>query len=312
MKNSFKLLRPKQWLKSFVIFIPLFFSGELFNVDYLFLTFWGFISLSAASSSVYVFNDVMDSERDKLHPTKNKRPIPAGLLSKNKAWIICAVMLIVSYLTSVFFVRSEYFVLLITIYILTMVVYSLFLKHHAIIDTITISFGFVLRVLIGAILLQLELSSMLVLTIVGAALFVSFGKRKAEITRIGLKEAVKHRPAIGIFSIDVLNSILSGLFAITFMSYTLFAYSYNATGLPSITKAFLPPKLQDPQWLMLTVPIAFYTLVRYLILTYKKDIAASPENVWSEDKNLMYSFILWFIMAFVLIYLVEVLKIIGI
>jgi len=308
----FELMRPKQWIKNVVVFIPLFFSAQLFTGDLFFKNFYVFIAMCLLSSSVYILNDIIDYPRDRSHPIKKNRPIPSGRIDIFSAFILMTMLLIVSLVYGFWCLQSEYFIILQLAYYLMMLVYSLWLKNVEIIDTIIISLGFILRVFAGAIVLQLQTSALLGITIILGALLISFGKRRAEMSIMQRQELINYRPGIGVYSTVVLNSIISGLFAATFMAYVLFCYSFVGATVNANLTQFLPPLLRNVKWLLITVPFAFYTLVRYLILVYKGgDVADRPEDLWFEDKRVLFSALIWLVVLFLLIYsdnLIGVLK----
>jgi len=295
------LLRINQWLKNTVLFIPLFFSQQLLEYDKFIHTLYAFISLCLISSVTYIVNDIVDRKRDRLHPIKKNRPISSGNIRISEALIVIFIIVILLVYVNVFLIKSEYFVLLQIIYVVLMLFYSVCLKNTSIVDAITISIGFVLRVLAGAVLLELELSAMLVVAVIGAALLISFGKRKAEISYLGRKDAVEHRPALKIYPKGVLEGIISSISAVTLISYILYSYSYTTKGFISYLGIYLPPKFQDPQWLLLTLPFAIYVLIRYLVVINRSN-SSTPELLWFGDKGLRYGLLMWIILTFLLIY----------
>lgn len=302
--NIVRLLRIKQWIKNLIIFLPLFFSGHIFVSSYFLTTIWAFIAMSLATSSIYIFNDLIDKDRDQLHPNKKHRPISSGEISVNFALVISITVLLLSFIISMVYVQSEYFTGFILLYIIIMILYTLFFKHAGIVDAIVISLGFVLRVVAGAVLLELSLSAMLVIAIIGSAILISFGKRKAEISSMGFEKAIRHRPALGVYPKGVLDIIISTVTSVTFFAYIMYCYGYQTYGLRVVLANYLPPKFYEPQWLLLTVPIAFYVLVRYLIIIYKGQ-STIPEDIWVKDNSLRTGLLIWVISLFLLIYFDE-------
>jgi 4-hydroxybenzoate polyprenyltransferase len=300
---NIKIMRPSQWVKNLIVFIPLFFSGSLFSSDYFLRTFFAFIALCLLSSSIYIINDVVDKDRDKSHPTKQFRPIASGQIPVLSALLLAVGIFILSLFIGIALLSSEYFFLLQLAYFMLMLLYSVWLKNIVIIDTIVISLGFILRALIGAIIVQIPVSAMLVLTIIGASLLMSFGKRRAEISIMTRESVIKYRPVMNEYPPLVLDLILAGLFAITFMSYTLFSYGYSGFTLDPSLAHVLPPLLRNSRWLLVTVPIAFYALARYLLIVYRSDVAEHPENLWLKDRGLFIALLIWFLVMYFLIYI---------
>lgn len=301
VRDILSLLRVKQWIKNLVIFLPIFFSGTLLFTPYLVKTAWAFIALSLLTSSVYIINDIVDRNRDSLHPNKRERVIVSGKITIPTAIILSLLSLILSVYVSSLFVQSEYFTAFMFIYLGLMLAYTVWLKHIGIVDAIIISMGFVLRVVAGAVLLEIPLSAMLVITIIGSAILISFGKRKAEISSMGWEESIKHRPALAIYPKGVLDVIIATVTSITFFAYIMYCYGYLTVGLRSLLIQYLPPRFQDPQWLLLTIPVAFYVLVRYLVIIYKGQIWV-PEDIWIKDKGMFIALTLWIVLLFLLIY----------
>jgi 4-hydroxybenzoate polyprenyltransferase len=304
------LLRVKQWSKNVIIFIPLFFAGGILDIQDFLRTLYAFFAISLLSSSIYIINDIFDVKRDLAHPHKKFRPIPAGEVSVTFALALSVLLFLGSMLTNLLLVPSEYLFVLQVIYFLVMVAYSIWLKHIPIIDALVIAGGFLLRVLAGAIILQIDISAMLAMSVIGGALLISFGKRAAEIHSLTKDEAGEHRPALKGYSIKALDSIISALVAVTFFSYVLLCYDFYKLYLDFRIVDVLPPTMRDSQWLMITVPYAFYGLARYLNVIYKGNAAERPEELWFKDKPLLVTLILWALTLFVFIYFKEVFEVV--
>ncbi|HRI06056.1 MAG TPA: UbiA family prenyltransferase [Candidatus Dojkabacteria bacterium] len=301
VKSILNLFRVKQWVKNLMIYIPLFFSGNLLDSASFYKTTYAFIALCFLSSAVYIFNDILDRKRDSLHPKKKTRLISSGKISVFSAVILLLSILSFAFVISSLYVQSEYFNAFMILYASMMLFYTLFFKHIGIVDAIVIALGFVLRVVAGAVLLELSLSAMLVVAMIGAAILISFGKRKAEISSMGWELAIKHRPALIVYPKGVLDIIISTVTSVTFFAYIMYCYGYKTEGLITLLEPYLPPRFQDPQWLLLTIPVAFYVLTRYLILIYKGE-SIIPEDIWVKDSSLRYGLVLWILLMFLLIY----------
>ncbi|HEQ65490.1 MAG TPA: hypothetical protein ENN64_01535 [bacterium] len=297
-----KIMRPKQWVKNLVTFIPLFFGGHILNPTHLRTTTLLFIILCLTTSSIYVINDIADLERDKLHPRKRERPLPSGEMTLKSAYTLSFTLFISAILLTAFLIESEYLMLIIVSYFFVMLLYSLKLKSVGVIDVLIIALGFILRVFASAIVLQLSVNAFLVVTVIGAALLISFGKRVSEINTLGKEKILKHRESLAVYPEQVLNLIIAATFAITFMSYILFSYSFEGVFFPNLVTRYFPPLLRRSKLLLLTTPIAFYALTRYLILIYGGRAAETPENLWWEDKQFFITIMLWVFLMFFLIY----------
>ncbi|HVX93236.1 MAG TPA: UbiA family prenyltransferase [Candidatus Dojkabacteria bacterium] len=295
-----KLLRINQWLKNLVIFIPIFFSGSMFIEKFYLKGIFAFLAFSLVSSSMYLVNDIVDFEKDKLHPYKKERVELIKELTPTWTLILSVIVLAGGILVERLFVQSEYFLLILACYVLIMLMYSFFLKNIGIVDVITIAIGFVLRAVSGAVIFQLEISAFLLLSIIGMALLISFGKRKLEVIQLGEK-AIKHRTASEVYPNNLLDYIISSTMAITFTAYILFAYSFQSEGLNFVLNQYLPPMFRYPHWLLLTTPIALYVLIRYLSVIYKGKVH-NVESIWFKDKELLIGILIWVVVLFVLIY----------
>jgi 4-hydroxybenzoate polyprenyltransferase len=303
--NLLKTARPRQWIKNFALFAPLVFSGFLFEPGYLPQLITAFILFSSVASSLYIFNDIADIQTDRRHPFKKKRPIASGDVSAASAAffaiLILASALILSAKTSFFFFLT------VLAYIALQFSYSLWLKKLPIFDVIVIAAGFVLRVYAGAFAVDLHMSVWFLLTVISASLFLAVGKRQSERTLLegaGIKLSGT-RTTLTHYSQRLLD-IYTGMFAnTTWLTYALFAFQhqfiYTRGPIPTLF-SLLPRTLITQKWLMLTVPIVIYGVMRYLQLVYEQNRGESPERVLLSDRPLLYTFTLWVLMVIAIIY----------
>ena len=196
MNALFRLIRPKQWIKNFFVFLPLFFGGNLLDGRSLLASIITFVAFCFAASSIYCFNDLVDVEADRRHPVKCKRPIAAGLISKRQAYTLMVLLFILSMATiSIFlftggdsapFSYQEGLGVgaVILFYWLLNLAYCAELKDHAIIDVCIVAFGFVLRILAGGLATDTVLSQWIVLMTFLLTLFLSFAKRRDDVLRM--------------------------------------------------------------------------------------------------------------------------------
>ena len=181
MEKYLRLFRIKHYLKNFLIFLPLFFSSNLLNIEMFVKTLLGFFIFCLLASSVYIFNDIIDIEQDKKHPKKKFRPIAAGEISKLKAKIIFVTIIIliiiaVSILWYFKIYNSKVILkssIILLLYFIINILYSKFLKHIPIIDIITLAFGFILRVIYGGIIISVNISSWMFLTVLTISLYMA-------------------------------------------------------------------------------------------------------------------------------------------
>ena len=215
-------MRLQQWIKNLFLFAALIFSGRLFHREDLLLTILGFFSFSLLSSGVYVFNDIADLQADKLHPVKSQRPLPSGKLRTSTGYqasiVLATIGLVVGY-----YLRVEFGITL-SIYFLLNVLYSLKLKEVVILDVMTIAAGFVLRVVGGALLIDVPTSEWLIICTILLSLFLGFSKRRNELTFLEA-QANTHRSVLQHYSPYFLDQMIGIVTASTVMSYALYTIS---------------------------------------------------------------------------------------
>lgn len=300
-----KTARPRQWLKNVALFAALVFSGFLFQPGYFGRVVYAFIIFCILASSIYIFNDILDAPQDKKHPFKKKRPIPAGLLPVPVA-IFAGTIGLVSALALARSL-SVFFFLTLTAYLIVNLSYSLFLKHVPILDVLTIAAGFILRVYAGAAVVNLHMNVWFLLTVVNLSLFLAVGKRQSERTLLtGLNVGlVGQRVTLSHYTARLLD-IYTGMFATaTWFAYALFAYQQQFSAqdgpLPTIF-SLVPRTFVSQKWLMITVPVVIYGVMRYLQLVYEQNKGESPERVLLSDRPLLTAVLLYGLMVITILY----------
>lgn len=273
-------MRPKQWYKNFVLFAGIIFSLNLFNVHMWITVFFSFIIFCMLSGSEYIFNDIMDKERDNIHPKKCNRPIASGKLHVLHAFIF-ATLLVCSALVGAYLINVQFFVVSLA-YFLLIVFYSLFLKHIAIVDVLTISMGFVLRAIAGCFAIKVFVSSWLIICTFLVALFLVLGKRRHELMLLE-NGAISHRKVLNDFSIEMLEKMMTIVTSTLIMSYSLYTFLSNNT------------------WMMLTIPIVIYGIFRYIFLVHSKNVGGEPEILF-KDIGMLTCIILWVVSTVGIIY----------
>lgn len=299
-------MRPKQWTKNFAIFGAIIFTGELFLPSSFGRVFIGFLAFCAASSAIYVVNDIFDIDKDRLHPFKRFRPLAHGDLTIPYALLLVAILVCVSLVLSS--AISAGFVLIVVVFLLMQLGYSMFLKNIAIIDILTLAAGYIIRVYAGEIASSFHISVWLVLTTIALSLFLAVGKRKSELTLVshmttGQIEAT--RKTLSHYSDRLLDVYASIFAATTLIFYSFFTFLENPQGLKIgfdfLLPDFLPPYFQR-KWLMITILPVVYGVMRYLQDIYEKHEGESPEKVLLSDIPLLTSVILWGILVIGIIY----------
>ncbi|MCS7050377.1 MAG: decaprenyl-phosphate phosphoribosyltransferase, partial [Thermomicrobium sp.] len=269
VSDLFVTARPRQWLKNAVVLAPLVFGRRLLEPDALLDGLLAAAAFCAAGSAVYFFNDWRDAAADREHPLKRQRPIAAGRLEAWQVWGAIAVLACVALWLA--WLAGGGAVYVVAGYGALMVLYTMYVKHVALLDVFTIAGGFVLRVWAGATEVDVPLSPWLYLCTVLLALFLAVAKRRHEVL---LLEGVagNHRRALDEYPVPLLDALLQVSATATIMAYSLYTFS----------AANLPPGHR----MMLTVPFVLYGVFRYLFLVYRKDLGGMPEQVLLNDRAL--------------------------
>lgn len=277
-----RLCRPKQWIKNVFVFSGIIFSGRLFYGGDLSASILIFVYFCIASSLVYILNDMVDIEKDKLHPDKKNRPLAAGDISKATAMLWFAILLGVFLMG---FLWMPTALIIMTIYIVINIAYSFFLKHMVIIDMFTIASGFVLRVIAGTIGIGAIPSPWLLLCTLFLSLFLGFGKRKNELLVLDMKQAAGHRSNLQDYSIHLVDQWMGISTAVTIMAYSLYTFS-----------AF------DHLWMMATIPFVIFGLFRYQYLVEVRQAGGQPEQVIFSELPFLINGLLWGISVMTIFY----------
>lgn len=278
-----RLLRPRQWTKNLIAYAPLLFAAKA-HISHLFLN----ASLCVAafclvSSSIYIINDILDKEADRLHPTKCKRPIAAAQVSSTKAAFL-AVLLAAAGLGLCFFVRPSLILVLISYLVLT-ISYSFVLKHIAILDVLAIAGGFLLRAVAGAVAVHVPMSGWFLLCTGLGAIFLALEKRRRELSVLQ-NSADVHRKALQSYSPQLLDRLESLILPSLLTSYVFYSF-LSVHG----------------QWMMLTVPFVIYGLMRYQQLSVSSQgQTGSPEEVLFKDRPIQIAILLWLCSSALVVY----------
>ena len=300
--NLLKAARPRQWIKNSALLGGLLFSGLLDNPDAITKALFAFLIFCATSSATYLLNDVFDIERDKLHPFKSKRPIASGKISIPVATAI-ALAIIIAILPLAYNLSPAFFVAVI-LYLLLQLLYSAYLKSVILLDVMTIAAGFVLRVYAGIWAINAHLNVWFLLTVISFSLFLAIGKRRSELTLMQ-SHAPKTRETLLHYPENLLD-ILTAMFAnATWLAYAFFTFLqppiYARPRLIGIFSELNLPFTQA-KYLMATIPIVIYAVMRYLYIIYEKKEGESPERVLLTDKPLLFTVIIYSLTTIAIIY----------
>jgi len=271
-------LRPHQWTKNLVVFAALAFSKHLFESGPFVRAALAFAVFCGISGAVYLVNDVVDVERDRLHPRKRFRPIASGDLGRRQALMV-AVLLAVSCLTAAVVLRPE-FAACAAVYLVLNLLYSFRLKEVVILDALALSLGFVVRAVAGAVVIAVHISEWLLICTLFLALFLALAKRRAELTTLS-DGAVEHRKILAEYSPQLLDQMISVVTA-----SCVIAYAFYTTAEETRAK-FQTEKLA---W---TLPFVLYGIFRYLYLVHQKDQGGSPSEILLADRPMLTAVVLW-------------------
>lgn len=279
LKAYLKLMRIEQWYKNGLIVIPAVFALRLTDTSIHPLLALGFLSLSFASSSIYVFNDLRDVEEDKLHPTKRFRPLPSGQVSVREAAFISAFLSAASLALSLALNAS--FALLVSLFICLSLLYSLLLKRFAVVDVTAIAMNYLIRVVSGAVLIRVEASPWLVSGFFFLALFLALSKRRAELVIAGSSA----RSVLKAYSEKWLDQALSMTAAMTMVTYAIYCAEVP------LGRRLVP-----------TIPVMAFFLLRYT-QAMEKGAGEHPHEVILNDKPTLIAAIALVASVLVLAYL---------
>ncbi len=281
-------MRPRQWSKNLFVFAGLIFSKSLSDLRLVIVSVLAFLLFCVLSSAVYLFNDVIDYREDSVHPSKCRRPIASGQMGRTRACFFAAVFAAVALVLS--FLLSQHFGITAALYLGLMVLYSLFLKRLIIVDVLCISAGFVLRAAAGALAIDVQISSWLLICTGLLALFLGLSKRRHEL--LVLEDAAPgHRIALLGYNHLVLDQMISVVTASTVMAYALYTVSAE-----TVVKF-------GTRLLGLTIPFVLYGIFRYLYLVHIKGEGGSPERSLLNDKPLLVDILLWIVASGLILYL---------
>lgn len=274
ISHYIQLLRVKQWTKNLIVFSGLVFSENLFNPLLIEKSAVAFILFCFLSSSIYIFNDLLDLENDRNHPLKKERPLPAGLISITSAAVFGA-CIAVSVLVLSYMLHKTFFNICL-IYFITFILYSLFLKHVVILDVLVISCGFVMRAIAGAVVIDVRYSPWFIICTFLLSLFLSLAKRRHELLLLN-ENATAHRRILEEYSPYFLDQMISVVTPSTMIAYTIYTLSQDAIS----------------RNLEYTVPFVMYGIFRYLYLVHQKGKGGSPEMILLTDVPLIINILLW-------------------
>ncbi len=270
------LLRPKQWSKNLLVFAAFIFAGKFSDPDSTRLVLMAFAAMCLASSSIYVFNDLIDVKRDREHPTKKNRPIASGKVSVPVA-VGIGVLTLGGSLAIANLINTSSTVIIL-VYLALQVAYNAFLKRTPIADVFCIATGFILRAVVGAAAIWVPISGWLLFCTGALALMLGFAKRRNEFLIQGENRTASRESLAG-YSKPVLD-------ALVVMTATGAAMCYGIYSIDSATAAKYPG-------LVLSSFFVFYGIARYVLLIFSKDEGGEPADILFKDPHVLGSVVLF-------------------
>ena len=274
-RNVVSLTRVKSWVKNLFVFLPLLFTGSFLNLELTLIAGLTFLLFSLCASAVYVINDILDLERDRLHPKKKFRALPSGRLTTGQAWyiegaLILGVLWVASYLDPlVSGIAIAYFFMNLT--------YSTVLKHEVLVDVFVIALGFVLRVIAGAFAIGQSFPYWVIFTTFFICLFLALGKRRHELLFTDGEGGGNHRPVLDKYSEKLLDYLIVVTATITLVSYSMLIVEQNL--------------------LILSCPFVIYGMFRYMHIVYVHDCGGDPFQVVAGDRVLLANISAWMLVV---------------
>jgi len=280
----FRLLRIHQYIKNIFIFAPLFFSFH-FKLELMLDTVLVFILFSLLASAIYIFNDFMDIEEDKKHPIKKDRPLANGKVSKAKAITLMFILSIFS--LSISFYLSQMLFIVLIIYFILNIAYSLKLKHITIVDIFIIATGFVLRLFAGASVLEASLSMWIIILTFLLALFLAIAKRRDDV--LLSIEGKSIRKNIDGYNLEFVNALMVVMSSVIIVCYILYTVSSEVI-----------IRLHS-EYLYLTAFFVILGITRYMQITFVEKNSGSPTTIVLNDKFLQTTILLWLMSFFIMV-----------
>ncbi len=283
-----RLIRVKQWVKNFFIFIPAFFAGNIFEPDNVLRLVAGFIAFSFIASAIYIINDYLDIEADRKHPVKKNRPLASGAVSKRNA-IVSMVILAIGGLGLSFYLSAVFFGIVILYFFLN-IGYSLGLKNISILDIFIVASGFLFRTLAGGILVGVPVSHWLIIMVFLLALFLALAKRRDDVLMF-ISSGKIMRKSSQEYNLDFANSALTFLSAVIVVAYIMYTVSDDVT------------LRLHTEWVIYTSIFVLAGILRYLQIIFVQKDSGNPTEVLYKDKFILVTILGWILAYFTILYL---------
>jgi len=282
-------MRPKQWSKNLLLFVGIVFSQNILQIPLLLKSLAAFGIFCIISGSIYLVNDIADIKNDRVHPLKSKRPLASGRL---KVWVaVVAVIILIIMVIPLSSYLDFQFSLVALLYFMMMLAYSIVLKHIVILDVLVVSLGFILRAIAGASVIDVKISSWLLICTTFLALFLTLSKRRHELVLLG-ENSGNHRKSLIEYNPYLLDQMIAAVTASAIISYALYTTSQE-----TVSKF-------GTRNLIFTLPFVIYGIFRYLYLVHQKNMGGSPELIFIQDRSMIINILLYCIVIIIVLYIV--------
>lgn len=292
-------MRPAQWIKNLSLFAAAMLNGQLFNPELLSKSIFGFVAFCLLSSSSYLINDLVDVDKDKLHPVKKNRPLARGDISPSITLQLSAFLLLIGLFIS-FFINFGFFIIAL-VFISLQYSYSFFLKKKAIMDIMGIAVSFIIRAYAGEIATGYHLPIWIMLTVIFLSLFIASGKRRSELFNTGTKT----RSALKGYGKSLLNFYTTMFGVCTLIAYAMFTFFAEPLRFDGLIHSFLSqnfPNALDRKWFMITLVPVIFGIMRYGQIIFEMQQGERPERVIATDIPLLTSVVLWGLTIITIVY----------
>ena len=294
-------MRPFQWTKNLAIFASVIINGQLLNPNLVSSSVLAFFSFCLLSSSSYLINDLIDCDKDKLHPVKKNRPIANGSISKTEA-IITAIVLVSAGLYLAHFLGGFFFNICLFFAILQYS-YSFIFKKKALLDILGISIFFIIRAYAGEIATGYHLPIWLMLSVIFLSLFIASGKRRSELVNTGKIT----RQALQGYSKALLNFYTSIFAVATLQTYAMFTFFEEQIVFDGFIHQWLLKNALwalNRKWYMITIFPVIFGIMRYGQIIFEMQEGERPEKIIATDIPLLFSIFVWGILMIAIIYVI--------
>ena len=278
MNKYIKPLRVKHYIKNLLVFVPLFFSKQIFDSGKIVNAILGFISFSMISSAIYIINDYRDIEKDRNHPVKKNRPLASGAIGKNQALVAMLICCLLAFGITGLCLTMQGLVA-IALYFALNILYSFGLKNKPIVDVVILASGFVIRVVYGGLINDIKISSFLFLVVVVGSLYMGLGKRRNE-----YRKQTDTREVLKYYSESFLDKNMYVCMTLADVFYAMWALEMDYKGL------------------LWTIP---YFMI--ILMSYSRDVEGEsdgdPVEVILNDKLLVLLVVGYIVFVFACVYI---------